>query len=137
MNTKFVFVISLGRSGSTFIQEFIAAACRPQHEAGVQLILFFKRLSSTELRAPQSVLFTSAWYVDMAAWMPINLRALNAYASEMRLWPHSPSMDAIEALVCWRRPSGDCVAAEAFMLGRCIRRASANSDPLKIERQKP
>jgi N-acetylglucosamine malate deacetylase 1 len=40
----------------------------------------------------------------------------------MRPWPHPRSYDGVTHLARWRGASVGCSAAEAFMLGREIRR---------------
>lgn len=105
------------------VHEAVMTACRPQPGSGVGQILFFETPSSTEFRAPQHNPFIPTWYVDISSWLPTKLQALEAYASEMRPWPHARSREAIQALALWRGASVGCEAAEAFMLGRCIRRA--------------
>ena len=47
-------------------------------------------------------------------------KALDAYKNEMRAWPHTRSIKAVEYLARWRGASVGCEAAEAFMLIRNI-----------------
>lgn len=119
------------------VHEAVMTACRPLPGCGIQQIFFFETASSTEWRLSTTSPFMPSCYVDVAAWMPAKLRALEVYASEMRPWPHARSMEAIDALARWRGATVGCAAAEAFMIGRYIRRASISPDPLQIERQKP
>ena len=44
--------------------------------------------------------------------------ALEAYASEMRSWPHARSLEAVEHLARWRGAQVGVDAAEAFCLLR-------------------
>ena len=46
------------------------------------------------------------------------MKALIAYDSEMRLFPHARSLTALEHLARWRGASVGVEAAEAFILGR-------------------
>ena len=48
------------------------------------------------------------------------IEALHAYGSEMRMFPHPRSIEAVEHLARWRGATVGCLAAEAFMLGRII-----------------
>ena len=45
------------------------------------------------------------------------LKALAAYETEMRAWPHARSVKALEHLAHWRGAHIGVEAAEAFMLG--------------------
>ena len=45
-------------------------------------------------------------------------KALSAYASEMRDWPHARSLEAVEHLARWRGAQVGVEAAEAFCLLR-------------------
>jgi N-acetylglucosamine malate deacetylase 1 len=94
-------------------------ACRPVPGQTVQTLLFFEVPSSTEWQpsgcAPG---FAPNWYVDIAATLPRKLAALDAYAAELRAYPHPRSREAVEALARWRGACAGLAAAEAFMLGR-------------------
>ena len=60
------------------------------------------------------------WFVNISESVDLKIKALEAYASEMRSFPHARSLQALQHLACWR---GACVgvnAAEAFMVGRNI-----------------
>lgn len=107
------------------VHEAVMTACRPQPGSTVGRILCFETVSSTEWQTPQYEPFLPNWYVDVADWMPVKIRAIEAYASEMRQWPHARSIPALEALARWRGASVGCVAAEAFMLARHVQRSTA------------
>ena len=51
----------------------------------------------------------------------LKIKALEAYESEMRDWPHPRSIKAVEHLARWRGATVGVEAAEAFMLIREIR----------------
>lgn len=101
------------------IHEAVVTACRPLHLQTVKTLMFFEVPSSTEWQPPASApAFNPNWYVDISDTLSIKIKALNAYNSEMRSWPHSRSCKAVEHLARWR---GACVgveASEAFVLGR-------------------
>lgn len=46
------------------------------------------------------------------------LTALEAYAEELRPWPHPRSLRGVEHLAHWRGATVGVDAAEAFVLGR-------------------
>lgn len=101
--------------------EAVVTATRPQPGQSVKTLLFFEVPSSTEWQPPGSApAFAPNWFVDSTDYLKLKLKALDAYALELREWPHSRSLKAVENLNCWR---GSCVgyeSAEAFMLGRNI-----------------
>ncbi|BBP84274.1 PIG-L family deacetylase [Pseudomonas sp. No.21] len=105
------------------LHEAVVTACRPQPGHPVHTLLFFEIPSSTEWQVPHSApAFWPGWFNDIGSTLDTKLRALDAYAMEMREWPHPRSLKAVEHLARWR---GACVgmeAAEAFVLGRHLNR---------------
>lgn len=99
----------------------VVTACRPLPGQSVDTILFFETMSSTEWQpACTGEYFTPNWTVDITKSFEKKMQALRYYESEIRLWPHSRSYQAIENLAKYR---GCCIGvhfAEAFMLGRMI-----------------
>ena len=101
------------------IHEATVVAARPQRGNPVKALLSFEVPSSTEWQLPGSgTAFTPNWFVDISAFLPRKLEALQAYASELRSWPHPRSREAIEYLARWRGATVGVDAAEAFILGR-------------------
>ncbi|HWZ61729.1 MAG TPA: PIG-L deacetylase family protein [Steroidobacteraceae bacterium] len=101
------------------VHEAVVVACRPQPGLGVRELLFFEVPSSTEWRPPPGpALFHPNWFVDISATLDRKVEALNAYASELREFPHPRSTAAVRALAQWRGASAGLLAAEAFVLGR-------------------
>lgn len=104
------------------LHDAVIAACRPLPGSGVRELLFFEVPSSTEWRPPASgPAFHPNVFVDVSAQLELKLKALGAYASEMRPFPHARSIEAVRALAMWRGASAGCAAAEAFILGRSLR----------------
>lgn len=103
------------------VHEAVITACRPVPGNLIHTLLFFETPSSTEwqplLSAPA---FVPNWFVDITLTLKLKLEALRAYSSELRLWPHPRSLEAIEHLACWRGSTIGVQAAEAFLLGRKI-----------------
>ena len=90
----------------------------------LKTLLFFEVPSSTELRISGIFLpFAPNWFVDVSNTIGLKLEALKIYHSEMRPWPHSRSIKAVELLARWRGASVGIEAAEAFMVGRIIIRS--------------
>jgi N-acetylglucosamine malate deacetylase 1 len=105
------------------VHEAVVTACRPQFAHPVRRLLFFETVSSTEWQIPSGGLpFHPNWFVDISATFETKIEALKAYHGEMRPWPHPRSYAAVEHLARWRGATIGCAAAEAFVLGREIRR---------------
>lgn len=103
------------------LHEAVVVACRPTPTQKARRILSFEVASSTEWQPPGSGLhFTPNWYVDITAQWERKKEALIAYTEEMRPWPHSRSIQALEHLARWRGAQVGCEAAEAFCLLRQI-----------------
>ena len=101
------------------LHEAVATACRPQQGHPVKTLLCFEVPSSTEWQLPGSApVFTPNWFVDISATLDRKLTALEAYAAELRTWPHPRSRQGVEHLAHWRGATVGVTAAEAFMLGR-------------------
>jgi LmbE family N-acetylglucosaminyl deacetylase len=107
------------------IHEAVVTACRPFPGQPISTLLFFEIASSTEWQPPVSApVFSPNWFVDISETLDFKLKALRAYQSEMRPWPHSRSVEALEHLAKWRGATIGVCAAEAFILGRNILKAS-------------
>ena len=101
------------------IHEAVVTACRPQPGQSVKRIQSFEVPSSTEWQAPGSgPSFQPNCFVDISETIELKVEALETYASEMRDWPHSRSLKAVDHLARWRGASIGCNAAEAFLLMR-------------------
>lgn len=100
----------------------VITACRPYLLQSVKLILSFEVPSSTEWQSPTNgAPFIPNWYEDISETIDLKLKALNAYETEMRKWPHARSIKAVEFLARWRGASMGLLAAEAFSLIRQLR----------------
>jgi LmbE family N-acetylglucosaminyl deacetylase len=103
------------------VHQAAVTACRPVPGQSVRSLLFFETPSSTEWQpAASDRLFAPNWFVPISSTMDKKRKALAAYASEMREFPHSRSLAAIEHLAGWRGSCAGVPAAEAFMLGRTV-----------------
>ena len=104
------------------VHQAVMTACRPQPGHPVRTILCFEVPSSTEWQVPGGgEPFVPNWFEDITETLPQKLKALEAYAMEMRDWPHTRSIEAVEHLARWRGATVGVEAAEAFMVARCIR----------------
>lgn len=103
------------------VHDSVIAATRPQPGCPVKELLFFEIPSSTEWQPSGSAkAFHPNVYVDITQTFQVKKEALNAYASELRPFPHPRSVEAIEALARWRGATVGVCAAEAFVLGRKV-----------------
>ena len=101
------------------LHEAVVTACRPTPGQPVRRLLSFEVASSTEWQPPGSApAFQPNWFVDISSQWPRKREALEAYASEMRPWPHARSIEALEHLARWRGAQVGVEAAEAFCLLR-------------------
>ncbi|MBY0449754.1 MAG: PIG-L family deacetylase [Cyanobacteria bacterium] len=102
----------------------VVTACRPQPGSMIQSLLFFEIPSSTEWQTAISAPpFVPQWFQniqpeDKPDFLGIKCQALDVYQAEMRPWPHSRSIQAVQHLAHWRGASAGYPAAEAFALGR-------------------
>lgn len=100
----------------------VVTACRPQTGHPVHELLCFEVASSTEWQPPgHGKSFNPNLFINIGDTLERKLAALDAYASEMRAWPHPRSQRALESLARWRGATVGCEAAEAFVLERCLR----------------
>ena len=104
------------------IHKGVITALRPIPGAhSCHTLLFWETASSTEWMAGGSAdLFVPNWYVDISDHLESKLKALEAYETEMRPWPHARSIKALSHLAHWRGANVGVNAAEAFMTGRRI-----------------
>ena len=101
------------------LHEAVVTACRPMPGQPVRRLLSFEVASSTEWQPPGSApVFQPNWFVDIRAQWERKRLALEAYACEMRPWPHARSIQAVEHLARWRGAQVGVEAAEAFCLLR-------------------
>lgn len=101
------------------MHEAVVTACRPQQGHPVKTLLSFEVPSSTEWQLTGSAPpFTPNWFVDISKTLNRKMAALEAYAAELRDWPHPRSRQGVEHLAHWRGATVGVDAAEAFILGR-------------------
>jgi len=99
----------------------VSTACRPQPGHSVREIYGFEVLSSTEWANPDTGRFAPNLYVDITRYFDKKIHALEAYKEEMRLAPHTRSLNHVETLARHRGYSVGTEYAEAFMIYRLLR----------------
>ena len=104
------------------VHKAVITACRPQPGQSVKRILSFEVPSATEWQSPSlGSPFVPNWYEDISDTLKLKIKALKAYESEMKDWPHPRSLIGVEHLAKWRGASCGLNLAEAFMLIREIK----------------
>lgn len=98
----------------------VMTACRAFPNSSVKRIFAFAVRSSTEWQTPTLIHSQANYYVDITGFEQTKRQALLAYKQELRDFPHSRSLKAIEAQ---QIETGACVgvaAAEKFYLVRAV-----------------
>ena len=102
-------------------QQAVMTICRPQPGEPCREIYGFEVLSSTEWQTVGDRPFLPSLFVDISSFVDRKLKALFAYAEEMRTVPHSRSVEHAELLARHRGHSVGVMHAEAFEVYRIIR----------------
>jgi LmbE family N-acetylglucosaminyl deacetylase len=102
------------------VHEAVLTACRPLPGAPVRRILCGETPSSTEWQAPGFLPFRPAVFHDVGPTLAAKVAALEAYAGEIRDFPHPRSAEGVRALAALRGAQSGFAAAEAFVLVRCV-----------------
>jgi LmbE family N-acetylglucosaminyl deacetylase len=107
-----------------FVFDAALVACRPPRApprplAPIDRILCYETPSETDFAAPfRDMAFIPNTYVDIAKTLETKIRALRAFKSEIREFPHPRSAKLLLALARKRGAEAGMKAAEAFMLIR-------------------
>ena len=102
--------------------EAAIVATRPKHGPRIKRILAYETLSETEWAAPfAGDAFVPNVYVDISDTLETKLKAMAAYQTELKEYPHPRSLEAISTQAKFRGSAVGVPAAEAFMLIREIR----------------
>jgi LmbE family N-acetylglucosaminyl deacetylase len=101
--------------------EAALVALRPKPKISAKKVLAYETLSETEWGIPEpKEVFLPNFYVDISDTLRIKLKAMMAYKSELKSYPHPRSLKGIRALAIKRGSEVGLKAAEAFMLVREI-----------------
>lgn len=99
----------------------VMTACRPQPGFCVKEIYTFEVLSSTEWQTPSYFPFIPNMFVDIGKQIEVKKVALEFYRDEMRLPPHTRSIQNILRLNAYRGNSMGVDYAEAFCIERVVK----------------
>lgn len=103
------------------ISESVLTSTRPVPNQKVKKILFFEIPSSTNWSFGfTGTSFEPNYFINISDTLDLKLKALEFYNSEMRDYPHSRSIKALECLAKWRGSTVGFNAAEAFVLARIL-----------------
>lgn len=104
-------------------QRSVATALRPVPGATFVRLLHFEVASSTEWGGTATAnRFGPQWFEDIHRFLDLKLKALSAYESELRAFPHPRSIDGVKAQAQLQGACAGVPAAEAFMLGWQVQR---------------
>ena len=106
----------------TICQRAVMTACRPLPGSPVRRIVAMEIALKHGMGVAGTAQLLSCQRAlsIYRATLPSKRQALEAYAEEMRNFPHARSYEALEALARWRGASVGLTAAEAFMVVREI-----------------
>lgn len=118
-----VFIPFLGDLHLDHQRLFLSAlvASRPNADVYPVKILAYETLSETNWNAPYlTPAFHPNVFFDISDYLGLKLKAFSAYQSQVKLFPHERSVDALEALAKLRGSTVFSKAAEAFVLIRDV-----------------
>ena len=100
----------------------VLVACRPVGDYTVKRVYTYETLSETEWAAPYAddAFIPTVFIPCSQDGMKMKLRAMECYQSQLRRFPSSRSLEALEALAKYRGATISVERAEAFMLIRSI-----------------
>lgn len=94
---------------------------RPKPGSSVKKVMVFEVLSETNWSPPfGSFIFTPNVYIDISKHLDKKIEIMKTYKSEINLFPHPRSLEALRANAIQRGSTIGKEAAEAFMLVREI-----------------
>lgn len=116
-----VFVPFVGDIHADHQQVFFSAlvASRPSGAAPPDTLLAYETLSETNWNAPYvSPAFAPNCFVDVSAFIEAKIEAMQCFASQVKVFPHERSVEALRALAALRGCTIGVPAAEAFVIVR-------------------
>jgi N-acetylglucosamine malate deacetylase 1 len=96
-------------------------ASRPKNLWAPSAIYAYETLSETNWNAPYlTPSFAANRFIDISAYLERKLEAMQMYASQLKLFPHERSIEALRALALHRGSTIGRLAAEAFVVIRQV-----------------
>lgn len=104
-----------------WVAEAAMVAVRPLHAPFVKKVLAYETLSETEWNTPSAnnAFIPNVW-IDISEEIDKKIAAMECFKSQVQLFPHPRSLEAIRALGQYRGSTIGARSAEAFMLVREI-----------------
>jgi LmbE family N-acetylglucosaminyl deacetylase len=100
------------------VHEAVVTATRPLSYDYISKTLFFENLSSTEWALSSAFpKFNPIYFEEISEQIDKKIKAMEVYESEMRIYPHPRSAQAIKSLAQTRGSNIGFLAAEAFEIG--------------------
>jgi len=97
------------------VHEAVITACRPVPGTSVRQVFSFETVSSTEWATPSiGKAFSANHFVQITDQMGAKIRAIQAYETEMRQFPHPRSLESVKAVARRRGSQVGVEEAEAF-----------------------
>lgn len=103
------------------VNRAVLTACRPIAGSTIRDIYAFEIPSSTDWAFQTYAAFCPSVFIGVGETLELKLRAMAAYRSESRPFPHPRSLDALAAIARRWGSAAGLPAAEAFQLVRSIR----------------
>ncbi len=101
-------------------------ATRPKLGSPIKRVLCYEVLGQTHWNGiGVDTAFVPNVYVDVSEFLHKKIEAMKSYTSEIGLYPHPRSLEAIDALARFRGILCGTIAAEGFLLIREVQRAEA------------
>ncbi|MCM1213748.1 MAG: PIG-L family deacetylase [Lachnospiraceae bacterium] len=98
-------------------------AVRPINECTVKEVYAYETLSESEWNVPHAAnAFIPNTYIDISKQVGQKREAMSCYRSQVKMFPHPRSIEALDALAKLRGSTVGVCAAEAFCLLRRIER---------------
>jgi N-acetylglucosamine malate deacetylase 1 len=98
----------------------VMTVCRPMPNFFVKEIYCFEVLSSTEWSNSYLSAFNPNYFVDITLFKSKKNKSIGAYTQEIRRYPHSRSIESVQALMSLRGSSVGVDCAEGFIVSRII-----------------
>lgn len=101
------------------LTDAVMVALRPKAVRAVRTAYAYETLSETEWGLPGAAsAFIPNTFVDITPYLPLKLRLMEGYASQLAAFPNPRSLEAVQALARVRGSTMGAEAAEAFALVR-------------------
>lgn len=95
-------------------------AARPQGNSIISNIYCYETLSETEWTPMHEKPFVPNHFVDVSSVFDSKIKAMECFASQLKIFPHSRSIETFEALAKYRGATVGVARAEAFIVERQI-----------------